>query len=171
MDNFKVLIVDDDSFLLTITEKALKKADYDVKTANDGDQALLLLSEYAFDVVITDLVMPGEVDGIGILDAAKAADNQTEVILITGYASVDSAVTAMKKGAADYLQKPVNFEELKIRLEKIRHVKALVKETNDLREAMDVTENRAGQTIRDLEMMVANLQKRLAELERVGSEE
>ncbi len=137
-----------------------------METAGNGADALDLISKYPFDGVVTDLKMPGDMDGIDLLEAVKAADRDTEVILMTSHATVASAVTAMKKGAADYLQKPVNFEELNLRLEKIRQMKSLIKDADDLREAMDITENKAGQTIRELEMMVADLQSRLSAMEK-----
>ncbi len=166
MKNLKILLVDDDLFLLAITEKSLEKAGYEIETSKTGEEAVCLISKYPFDVVITDLMLPGDMDGIDILEAAKAADSQTEVILITSYASVDTAVTAMKKGAADYLQKPINFDELNLRLEKIRCMKSLVKDASDLREAMDITEDKASETIRNLEMMVFDLQNELSEVKK-----
>jgi len=68
----------------------------------------------------------------------------------------------MKKGAVDYLQKPINFDELFLRLDKIRNLKMLIKNAADLREAMDVTEKTSAETIQDLEIMVAELNGRLA---------
>ena len=89
---------------------------------------------------------------------------------MTAYASVDNAVEAMKKGAIDYLQKPINFDELMLRLEKISNLKALMKNASDLREAMDVTERNAGQTIQDLEIMVSQLQHKLSEVKKILSD-
>ena len=80
------------------------------------------------------------------------------MIVITAHSSVDTAVDAMKKGAVDYLEKPVNFDELFLRLEKISEVKALMKNAGDLREAMDVTESSAAQTIQNLEIINSNQQ-------------
>lgn len=77
----------------------------------------------------------------------------------------------MKKGATDYLEKPINFDELKLRLEKISTMKSLAKDATDLREAMDVTERNAAQTIQDLELMVSELQHKLVEIKRILSEE
>ena len=128
-----------------------------------------IISEHSFDVVLTDLMMPGGVDGIGVLEAVKEKYSRTEVILITAYASVDNAVEAMKKGATDYLQKPINFDELFLRLDKISHLKKLMKDAGDLREAMDVTERSAGQTIQDLEMTVSQLQNSLFDVSHILS--
>ena len=167
MKQLKILAVDDDPFTLKMLEKKLAKEGYDIETASDGIEAGLLISQKFYDIIITDLVMPGGVDGIDVLEAAKTKNEQTEVILLTAHASVENAVEAMKKGAADYLQKPINFYELTLRMEKIRDYKKLLKNAQDLREAMDVTEQNAAQTIQHLEMSVAELQSVVSEIRQV----
>jgi two-component system OmpR family response regulator len=158
MNSLRILVVDDDPVTRSLLEKRLVNSGYRVETASSGNEALDLIRDRFFDVVLTDLMMPGGVDGIGVLEATKNRWNQTEVILITAYASVDSAVDAMKKGASDYLTKPINLEELMLRLQKINTLKSLTKDAEGLREAMDVTEKNAAQTIQDLEIMVSDLQ-------------
>ena len=167
MNNLKVLVVDDDPVTLLLLDKKVRKAGYEVETAKDGVEAVALLSKRHYDVVLTDLMMPGGVDGIGVLEAAREKSSRTEVILITAFASVDTAVKAMKKGAADYLQKPINFDELMLRLEKIGAVKSLIKNASDLREAMDITESTAAGTIQELEMLVFGLQEKVAQASQV----
>jgi DNA-binding NtrC family response regulator len=157
MHNLKILVVEDDPVTLNIMEKLLMKAGYDVETARNGVEAVDVLSKRFFDVVLTDLMMPGGIDGIGVLEATKAKWHRTEVIVMTAYATLDNAVEALKKGAIDYLQKPVNFEELTLRLQRMFTLKLLSKDASDLREAMDVTEKTCGQTIQDLEIMVSGL--------------
>lgn len=171
MINLKTLVVDDDRISLKLVEHGLKHSGCEVDTAENGIAACDLISKYHYDVILTDLQMPGNIDGIGVLEAAKAKSGETEVILITAYASVDNAVEAMKKGASDYLQKPVNFDELMLKLDKIHNLKKLLKDARDLREAMDVTEKGAGQTIQDLELRVAQLQNTLAEIKKMLSKE
>jgi len=166
MKNLKILLVEDDLILLKVTESKLKAAGCDVEAVRNGEEAADLISSRYFDVVITDLMMPGNINGIELLEAAKALDNNVEVILITGHGSINNAVTAMKKGAADYLQKPVNFEELRLRLEKIANLRSLIRDTSDLREAMNATENNASQTIRKLETMVLDLQQQLSDMKK-----
>jgi two-component system, OmpR family, response regulator len=161
MNNFRILVVDDDPVTRLLLKKALTRADYEVELAEDGLQALELISAFDFEVVITDLIMPGDLTGIDVLTEVKAKGKDTEVFLLTGYASVDTAVTAMKKGAADYLQKPVNIDEMLLRLGRIRELRALLKDAGDLREAMDVTEKTAGNTIQRLELMVVDLDNKL----------
>lgn len=167
MKQLKILAVDDDPFTLKMLDKKLTKEGYDIETASDGVEAGKLISQKFYDIIITDLVMPGGVDGIDVLEAAKTKNKETEVILLTAHASVENAVEAMKKGAADYLQKPINFYELTMRMEKIRNYKKLLKNAQDLREAMDVTEQNAAQTIQHLEMSVVELQSILSEIRQV----
>jgi DNA-binding NtrC family response regulator len=160
MNGLKILVVDDDAVTRSLLTKRLTKESYDVETAEDGAKALDLIDQRSYDVILTDLMMP-QVDGIGVLEAAKKISIKTEVILITAHASLANAIEAMKKGAADYLQKPINMDELILRLQKIRHTKTLIKNAADLREAMDVTEKNSAETIQRLELMVNELETRL----------
>jgi len=162
-----ILIADDDPVIRRLFEKRITQAGYEVQVAADGIEAARLLASSHFDVVITDLVMPGGVGGIELLQIAKDKDVLTEVIVITAHSSIDTAVDAMKKGAADYLEKPVNFDELFLRLEKIDQMRALVRNADDLRNAMDVTESTAAQTIGDLEILVSGLQLKLDQVEEI----
>lgn len=167
MNTMTILVADDDPVIRKLFEKRLTKEGYDVTVAVDGIEAARLLDAQHFDVIITDLVMPGGIGGIELLNIAKEKDTGIEVIVITAHSSVDTAVDAMKKGAVDYLEKPVNFDELFLRLEKIWEVKSLVKNAGDLREAMDVTESSAAQTIQDLEMINSSLQAKLDHIEEI----
>ena len=162
MTCLKILVVDDDPVTRTLLTKRLSREGHTVDAAEDGRIAIEKLARQFYDVVLTDLMMPGGVDGIGVLEAAKRINIKTEVVLITAHASVDNAIEAMKKGAADYLQKPINFDELFLRLDKIRNLKMLIKNATDLREAMDVTEKSSAETIQDLVIRVAALGGRLS---------
>lgn len=164
MKKLKILVVDDEPSVLEVIQERLEMAEYEVETAPNGMAAADLISRFHYDVVLTDLKMPGEVDGIGVLESVKAKNLHTEVILITGHGSVDNAVEAMKKGACDYLRKPVNLGELVLRLEKIGNLKALGKQAIDLREAMSVTEENAAQTISNLELTVSELKNTLRDV-------
>ena len=170
MQALKILVVDDDPVTRTLLFKRLSKADYDVDSAENGVEAIRMISQQFYDVVLTDLMMPGGVDGIGVLETAKESNLKTEVILITAHGSIDNAITAMKKGAADYLQKPINFDELFLRMEKIQNLKHLMKNASDLREAMEVTEQTSGETIQNLEMTVAELETRLTNIHNILSQ-
>ena len=157
MANYDLLIVDDDAVNLKILETRLQKRGYTFLLADDGKTALELIKQHQFEVVLTDLMMP-EIGGLEVLDAVKHHNSKTEVIIMTAYATVDNAVTAMQKGAIDYLQKPVNLEELDMRLKKIALVNSLSKSTDELQTAMEVTERTAAETIKNLEDMIINLQ-------------
>ncbi len=165
MNSMTILVADDDPVIRKLFEKRLSREGYEVTVAADGSEAARLLDAMVFDVVITDLVLPGDIGGIELLKIAKERSVEIEVIVITAHSSVDTAVDAMKKGAVDYLEKPVNFDELFLRLEKISEVKALMKNAGDLREAMNVTENSAAQTIQDLEIINSAHQQMLDRLE------
>jgi two-component system, OmpR family, response regulator len=167
MQALKILIVDDDPVTRALLSKRLSKGEYEVETAEDGVAAVRMIAKYYYDVVLTDLMMPGGVDGIGVLESAKENNLKTEVILITAHGSIDNAIVAMKKGAVDYLQKPINFDELFLRLEKIQNLKHLMKNANDLREAMEITEQTSGETIQNLEMTVADLENRLIQIKTI----
>jgi two-component system, OmpR family, response regulator len=167
MQALKILIVDDDPVTRSLLSKRLSKGEYEVETAEDGVAAVRMIAKNYYDVVLTDLMMPGGVDGIGVLETAKENNLKTEVILITAHGSIDNAIVAMKKGAVDYLQKPINFDELFLRLEKIQNLKHLMKNASDLREAMEITEQTSGETIQNLEMTVADLENRLNQIKTI----
>jgi len=107
-----VLVVEDEQIARKGMEHVLEKEGYQVISVNDGLEALELLESRTFDLVITDLRME-RVDGLKVLKKSKDTQPHTEVVLVTGYATVDSAVEAMKEGAYHYLAKPVKIEELR----------------------------------------------------------
>ena len=106
-----VLVVDDEVASRESLVDVLGEEGYDVSMANDGTQAVELLEGAEFDVVITDLRMPG-VDGVGVLRAVRRLCPQTLVILMTAYASVETAVEALRQGAHDYMIKPLVFDDV-----------------------------------------------------------
>ncbi|RMD86007.1 MAG: sigma-54-dependent Fis family transcriptional regulator [Candidatus Dadabacteria bacterium] len=108
----RILIVEDDFAMLETCAQVLARAGFEVRTAGSGREALEVLQASAFDVVLTDLRMP-EVSGLDVLRAAKHSDPETVVILITAFPTVDTAVEALKQGAADYLLKPFSTEQLR----------------------------------------------------------
>lgn len=165
MKNLSILVVDDDPVIRHLLTQRLTRENFDVTAAIDGKSAMEMLEETAFDVVLTDLMMPGGIGGIDVLEAAKAINPAIEVVLITAHSSVGTAVEAMKKGAADYLEKPVNFDELLLKLNKIANVQTILRNALDLQQAMDVTERAASATIQHLEMKAAHQEKLLNELD------
>ena len=107
-----ILIIDDEPEICRNCIKILSKMDYDVRYALNGYDALKMVDETVFDVVVTDLKM-SNVGGMEVLRRLKASYPETMVIVITGYASVSSAVEVMKMGAFDYLPKPFTPHELR----------------------------------------------------------
>ncbi len=169
MNNLTILVVDDDPVIRKLLEQRLLKEKYEVLLAEDGYVGNDTLSSNHVDVVLTDLMMPGDIGGIEVLDFAKSLDRDIEVILITAQSSVDTAVEAMKKGAADYLEKPINFTELFLRLEKIANMRSLLRSAEDLRQAMDVTETTAAETIQNLEVLANSQQTQLDSIDSILS--
>ena len=113
----KILVVDDEKITRQNLEHVFKKDGYQVDTASDGLEALNFLRKSAFDVIVTDLKM-GKVDGMAVLDKAKAINPITEVIIITGYATVSTAIEAMQKGSYHYLTKPLKLNEIRSTIQK-----------------------------------------------------
>jgi len=109
----KILVVDDEQGLREVLSIMLKRTGYAVTSVADGEEAVELLSKEIFDLVITDLRMP-KVNGMEVLKAAKSASPETVVLVITAFATADSAVEAMKQGAYDYLTKPFQVDEVQL---------------------------------------------------------
>jgi two-component system, NtrC family, response regulator PilR len=109
----KILVVDDDQGIREFLEIMLNREGYDVTSADNGMKALARCKKEKFDLIITDLKMP-KVDGIDFLKAAKDVCPETMMILMTAYASPETAVSAMKEGAYDYIEKDFDVETLKI---------------------------------------------------------
>ncbi len=138
----KILVVDDEEIALHNLKHILKKEGYEVTASQSGQHALRLLEEQHFDLILTDLKME-KVDGMQILRRARTVSPDAEVIMITGYATVDTAIEAMKAGAYHYIAKPYKLDEVRkvVReaLEKIR----LKRENNSLRESLKVFQGEA----------------------------
>jgi len=121
--NIKILIVDDETITLMNLVRVMEKEGYEVVGVSSGPNALKILEEQEFDAVLTDLKME-EVDGIQILKSCKELYPNTEVIMITGYATVEGVVSAIKNGAFHYLAKPLELDEVikvvKEAVEKVR---------------------------------------------------
>ena len=112
-----VMIVDDEEDIVQLMSETLNLWGYNPVTAYDGEEALIKFNNNPIDLVITDLKLP-KMDGVKLLDKIKTLDNTTEVIMFTGYPEVGSAIDAMKNGAFDYLTKPVDLAELKLKVER-----------------------------------------------------
>src|SRR5512144_3292671 len=136
----KILVVDDEQRLRDFLAIMLKKEGHDVVTAENGTHALNAVQSEIFDLVISDMKMPG-IDGIGVLKSVKEISPETVVIMITAYATAETAVEAMKLGAYDYITKPFKVDEIKLVIQKALERGHLRKENILLRREI---ESRAG---------------------------
>jgi DNA-binding NtrC family response regulator len=127
-----ILIIDNEKRMCGVLKAALEMDKHFVETAYDGNSGIEKFNRGEFDVVITDLKMPGR-DGIAVLEHVKKTAVETEVILMTAYASAQTAAEAMRKGAYDYLIKPFEMVEMKLKVKQILEKKELAKENIDLK--------------------------------------
>lgn len=128
-----VLLVEDKAELRTMLRKALGKAGYTVEDVPDGNSAVTRIRSRRYTVVLTDLKLPG-LSGIEVLREVKEADPTIPVIIMTGYGSVEEAVTAMKEGAFDFIQKPLELEHLMLLMARAARQQELLRENLILRQ-------------------------------------
>jgi len=128
----KILVVDDERGLCAGIQEALRREGYVVDAAPEATTALQLVGERLYNLVVTDMKMPG-LSGLQLLKAAKQKSRDTQFILMTAYGTVESAVEAMKEGAYDYLSKPLDMQRLRALVVKALEFQALVAENNELR--------------------------------------
>ena len=133
----KILVVDDEEVMRDSCKQILSRQGHHVELAEDGYQGLRLMEEESFDLVILDLKMPG-IDGIEVLGKIKESGPETVVVVITGYATVESAVEAMKRGAYDFLPKPFTPEEFRLIVERALEKKRLIMENLYLRQELEI---------------------------------
>ncbi len=130
-----ILIIDNEKRMCHVVKAALELDKHYVQIAFDGEAGVKKFQKGEFDIVITDLKMPGT-DGIGVLEEVKKHSPETEVILMTAYASAQTAVEAMQKGAYDYLIKPFDMIELKLKVKQILEKKKLSIENVNLKDRL-----------------------------------
>jgi signal transduction histidine kinase len=133
MDAVRVLIVDDEKVIRDGVERSLAGRDYLIDKAESGEAGIEMIEESGYDIVLLDLMMPG-IDGFGVLDWIKQHRPRIEVIVITGFATVSKAVTAMKQGAFDFVGKPFTPDYIRIVVERAVAKISLEAETRKLRE-------------------------------------
>jgi len=136
MKKVKVLIVDDEAIVRDALNDWLKDIGYEVFTAENGHKALEVIEKEKPGIMITDLVMPG-MDGIELMKRAKTQQPNVEVIIITAYASIPTAITAMKEGAYDYIEKPFCPERAELLVKKLAEHRELVEENLSLRHKLE----------------------------------
>ena len=131
----KTLVIDDEIGVCRSLEAFLTKEGHEVMTGQRGDIALSLITEKDFDIVITDLRLP-DMSGLDILTYAKNRNSSTQVIVITGFATIETAVEAIKKGAYDYLTKPLSHDKVRIITKRALEKIALTEEITHLRQEL-----------------------------------
>jgi len=136
MKRVKILVVDDEAIVRESLGDWLKDVGYQVFTAENGHEALEVIEKEKPGIMIADLVMPS-MDGIELMKRAKAQQPKIEVIIITAYASIPTAITAMKEGAYDYIEKPFCPERAEFLVEKLAEHQELVEENLSLRQKLE----------------------------------
>ncbi|MBE0461630.1 MAG: sigma-54-dependent Fis family transcriptional regulator [Candidatus Aminicenantes bacterium] len=129
---FKILIIDDEESIREIFSVLLVERDYDVKTAENGKEGLSKARKFLPDIILLDMNLP-DISGTEVLSQIKKSLPQTEVIIITAFGTIKNAIEATKMGAYDYLEKPVDNEELLLVISRALEVKKLLKEVEELR--------------------------------------
>jgi two-component system response regulator AtoC len=135
MDPSRIAVVDDEAIVRRELARVLEKEGYKTESFADGESALSRLAETRFDLLLCDLRLPG-VTGMDVLRAVRAADPAIEVIILTGFASVDSAIAAIRAGAYHYVTKPLKMTELKMLVQRALEKVALVREKEALKQAL-----------------------------------
>ncbi len=134
-DQFRILVVDDEAAQRELVGGFLRKQGFDVAEAGGGREAVARFKQEPFDLVLTDMRMP-DLSGLEVLEAVRSMSPETAVMIITAYGTIETAVSAVKAGAADYLTKPLNLDELLHRVHRVRERHQLVTENRELREAL-----------------------------------
>ena len=149
----RILVVDDEKDICKALEFLLKRENYAVTTANSGEDAIEKLQAENFDVVITDLKM-GKVDGMTVLEKAKELSPDTGVIMMTAFASIETAVEAMKRGATDYIVKPFLNEEIRLTIRKVLEQKNIIRENIALKQQVSQRLNACMDFVANSESMI-----------------
>lgn len=150
----RILVIDDEKSIRSTLKEVLEYENHSVALAADGPEGLELLDKEHFDVVLCDIKMP-QMDGIEVLEKIMAGNYDTQVIMISGHGTIDTAVEAIKKGAFDFISKPLDLNRLMITIRNALDKKHLIAETRTLKRKIDkayemVGESEAMQKIREL---------------------
>lgn len=152
--NPRILIVDDEQDICKALTFLLKREGYDVASVNSGEEAVVRLEQESFDAVITDLKM-GKLDGMAVLERAKELSPELPVVMMTAFASIESAVEAMKKGAVDYIVKPFHNEEIRLTVKRVLEQRRLVTENKALKQQISQRLSACREFVANSEAMIA----------------
>ncbi|MBU8849073.1 MAG: response regulator [Desulfobacterales bacterium] len=139
----KVLLVDDEKEFLEIMSERMTARGMEVSTAESADQAMSIIGKEPFDAIVMDFQMPG-MDGMKALKAIKNKKPELQIILLTGYATVEKTVEAMKVGATDFLEKPADLEALAEKIKKAKADKMLIVEKQTEEKIKDILQRFGG---------------------------
>jgi len=165
----RILVVDDEPHVVQIFQDLLAQRGYEVESSSNGDDAIVKVTAGKFDLVLTDINLPG-VDGLEVVRAAKAADKDTCVILITGYASTTTAIDALRQGAYDYITKPFDLWETAKAIERGLESRFLVIENRRLVSSLEEANRELQQHEQILSRMVKEATQRITALYEAGKE-
>lgn len=129
----KVLLVDDEADFLTTLAERLEARGLKVSTAASGEDAVGKVADHDFDLIVLDLAMPG-IDGLETLKQIKTKQPEAEIIMLSGQGSIKTSIEAMKLGADDFLEKPVNISELMARISEAKSKRLLVLQSKSIKE-------------------------------------
>jgi DNA-binding NtrC family response regulator len=134
--NASILVVDDERAIQDSIAWCLRTDGHEVRMAQDGEEAMAIMADEDFDVLISDIIMPG-LSGLDLLRKARALHPQMLVVLITAYATVETAVEALREGASDYVLKPFKFDDLRLRVQRLLEHRAMFQEAAQFRRAVE----------------------------------
>ena len=165
----RILVVDDEPHVVQIFQDLLAQRGYEVVSSQNGDDAIVKVTTGSFDLVLTDINLPG-VDGLEVVRAAKAADKDTCVILITGYASTTTAIDALRQGAYDYITKPFDLWETAKAIDRGLESRFLVIENRRLVTSLEEANRELQHHEQILSRMVKEATQRITALYEAGKE-
>jgi YesN/AraC family two-component response regulator len=131
-----ILVVDDERTIQDTLAWCLRTDGHEVRTAGSGEEAMAIMADQGFDLVLSDIIMPG-LSGVELLRKAHTLHPQTPVVLITAFATVETAVEALREGASDYVIKPFKFDDLRLRVRRLLEQRAAFQESARFRQAVE----------------------------------
>src|SRR5712691_4593054 len=131
-----ILVVDDERAIQDTLAWCLRTDGHDVRTAGSGEEAMAIMADRGFDLILSDIIMPG-LSGVELLRKAHTLHPQTLVVLITAFATVETAVEALREGASDYVVKPFRFDDLRLRVRRLLEQRAAFQESARFRQAVE----------------------------------
>ena len=151
----RILVTDDEMSIREVLADGLESFGFSVVQAGNADEAFKVIREGGIDLVLSDIDMPGE-NGVALLGRIKAHDPDVDVILVTGVVDVDTAVGTIRQGAADYVTKPFNLEEVHIVVERTLEKRRLIRENREYQQAL---ETKVAQRTRQIQGLYADLEE------------